>query len=281
MKKEYRLSQVAKIDRVPANDEERRLLPYVGLDDIAPESGRFSEEFRQRPETMLATKVRFTPKHILYGKLRPYLNKVALPNFEGVCTTEILPILPDEKIVEREYLYALLLAPKFVYWASANVSGANLPRIAPDRLAEYRLDLPPLPEQERISEHLRKAKRLLQTRSYVDDISDKLLQATFLEMFGSFDDTFYPFEELAHPGRGSFVNGPFGSNLLTSELRSSGVPVIYIRDIVSRRYTRVSSACVTEEKAEELSALRRNVWNPAPIDSCPMIAWQQGDCDSL
>jgi len=147
----YTLSDVAKIDRKAASDEDRRCLPYIGLDDIDKEVGHFSGDFRRKPETMLASKFRFTPKHILYGKLRPYLNKVVLPYFDGVCTTEILPILPDEKKVDRVYLYALLLEPKFVKWASANVSGANLPRISPERLAEYRFALPSLDEQKRIA----------------------------------------------------------------------------------------------------------------------------------
>ena len=58
--------------------------------------------------------------------------------------------------------------------------------------------------------------------SHAQETSDTFLQAVFLKMFGSWDHTLYPFEELA-PERGSFVNGPFGGNLLTSELRSSGV----------------------------------------------------------
>ncbi len=133
---------------------------------------------------MLATKFRFTPKHILYGKLRPYLNKVALPNFHGVCTTEILPVLPDERKVDRRYLYALLLSPNFVKWASANVSGANLPRITPERLAEYRLALPPLDEQKYIAALLDKADHLRRTRRYVQELSDSFLQSVFLKMFG-------------------------------------------------------------------------------------------------
>jgi type I restriction enzyme, S subunit len=50
----------------------------------------------------------------------------------------------------------------------------------------------------------------------------------------------------------AFVNGPFGSDLLTSELVSEGVPVIYIRDIAERGYQRVSEWCVTPGKAEQL-----------------------------
>jgi type I restriction enzyme S subunit len=51
---------------------------------------------------------------------------------------------------------------------------------------------------------------------------------------------------------GGFVNGPFGSDLLTSELTDSGVPVIYVQDIKEDEYRRLSNAHVTEDKANEL-----------------------------
>lgn len=57
----------------------------------------------------------------------------------------------------------------------------------------------------------------------------------------------------AVPRASGFVNGPFGSNLLTSELRDSGVPVIYVQDIRLEGYQRVSNAHVTREKANDLS----------------------------
>jgi type I restriction enzyme S subunit len=59
---------------------------------------------------------------------------------------------------------------------------------------------------------------------------------------------------IAVDGKGTFSNGPFGSDLLTSELTDTGVPVIYIRDIRDARYERVSTVYVTEEKAQALSA---------------------------
>ncbi len=58
--------------------------------------------------------------------------------------------------------------------------------------------------------------------------------------------------EVALNEKGAFVNGPFGSDLLTSELVSQGVPVIYIRDIREGIYKRVSTVFVTSEKAKEL-----------------------------
>jgi type I restriction enzyme S subunit len=178
------LNEAAKIDRIVASDEECRTFPYVGLEHIEKDVGHFVAEFERKPETLLATKFRFTPRHVLYGKLRPYLNKAALPSFDGVCTTEILPILPIEGKLDRTYLWALLLTPAFVEWASSNVSGANLPRLAPQLLGQYRIPLPPLPEQQRIAAVLSRADRLRRLRRTARELSDTYLQSVFLEMFG-------------------------------------------------------------------------------------------------
>ena len=77
---------------------------------------------------------------------------------------------------------------------------------------------------------------------------------------------------------GSFVNGPFGSDLLTSELKTEGVPVIYVRDIKSGFYERVSTAYVTPSKANQLQVcnvlkgdvLIAKVGDP-PCDTAPYV----------
>jgi type I restriction enzyme S subunit len=181
--KKVAFGKVAKIDRTVAIDDECAILPYIGLEHIEKESGHFADGFVPIPFNMLATNFRFTPKHVLYGKLRPYLNKVVLPNFDGVCTTEILPILPNEGELDRVYLWAVLLSPAFVTWATSQISGANLPRLDPKLLAEYEIPLPPLPEQKRIASLLARADRLRQLRRVAHDLSDTLLQSVFLEMF--------------------------------------------------------------------------------------------------
>ncbi len=178
------LGKVAKIDRTVANDNECLSLPYVGLEHVEKERGHFADGFVPTPLNMLATNFRFTPKHVLYGKLRPYLNKVVLPSFDGVCTTEILPILPNEEKLDRTFLWAILLSPTFVNWATSQISGANLPRLDPKLLAEYEIPLPPLTEQKRIASLLARVDRLRQLRRTAHDLGDALLQSVFLEMFG-------------------------------------------------------------------------------------------------
>lgn len=123
-------------------------------------------------------------------------------------------------------------------------------------LKECTVPLPMLDEQKRITTLLEKANRLRRSRRYVRELSDTFLQSVFLEMFGSWDYSHHPLQKLSQDQHGSFVNGPFGSDLLTSELTSSGVPVVYIRDIVSGVYKRVSTVCVTERKATQLSVCK-------------------------
>jgi len=62
-----------------------------------------------------------------------------------------------------------------------------------------------------------------------------------------------PLVSFASTCRGSFVNGPFGSDLLTSELHAEGVPVVYVKDIAPGRYKKISSSYVTEAKADQLA----------------------------
>lgn len=184
MMKYIMFEEVVKIDRTAATDEECVMLPYVGLEHIEKDTGHFVVGFKPHPETLLASKFRFTSKHVLYGKLRPYLNKVVLPAFDGVCTTEILPLQPIERKLDRVYLWAILQSPTFLAWASSNLSGANLPRLDPKLLLTYRLPLPSLPEQKRLATILEKADRLRRLRRYALELSGTYLQSVFLEMFG-------------------------------------------------------------------------------------------------
>ncbi|MHB8779622.1 MAG: restriction endonuclease subunit S [Anaerolineales bacterium] len=81
-------------------------------------------------------------------------------------------------------MWAILLLPTFVNWATSQISGANLPRLDPKLLAEYEIPLPPLTEQKRIASLLARADRLRQLRRTAHDLGDTLLQSVFLEMFG-------------------------------------------------------------------------------------------------
>jgi type I restriction enzyme S subunit len=178
------LGDVVKVDRTAATEEACLKLPFVGLEHIEKDTGAFVSGYRPVPESLLATKFRFTPQHVLYGKLRPNLNKVLIPRFDGVCTTEILPLLPKNGAIDTTYLYFLLQSPRFVAWATHSVSGANLPRLDPKTLEEFSFYLPPTRSQKIFSDALLRAQTLRRMRRYELQMCDELLPAMFLAFFG-------------------------------------------------------------------------------------------------
>jgi type I restriction enzyme S subunit len=122
-------------------------LPYVGLEDIESHTGRFLGSFN--PQSVKSATFRFSPVHVLYGRLRPYLNKVLAPSFEGHCSTEIFPLRPCKQL-SREFLHYWLLAKETCGRINATCTGARMPRAQMNEVLEFDFPLPPLPEQQRI-----------------------------------------------------------------------------------------------------------------------------------
>lgn len=125
----------------------------------------------------------FNNDHVLYGKLRPYLAKIAAPDFGGICSTDILPIKPGGSL-DRRYLLHFLRTPGMVAHASNNAVGINLPRLSPKVLESFKIPLPPIEEQRRIAAALDAAEALRAKRRQALVKLDSLTQAIFIDMFG-------------------------------------------------------------------------------------------------
>jgi type I restriction enzyme S subunit len=102
-------------------------LPFLGLEHIESVTGRILREALSYGNHGNGTAFLFDTRHVLYCKLRPYLNKVAVPDFVGRCTTELIPLLPREG-VSRDFLAWLLRRPQTVQAAMQERTGARMPR---------------------------------------------------------------------------------------------------------------------------------------------------------
>jgi type I restriction enzyme S subunit len=177
-----RLGDVVAIDRVSVQPEQ---IPsdstYLGLEDIEP-GGRIIQRPVINAGDLKSAKFRFDERHILFGKLRPNLAKVARPGFSGICSTDLLPLLPSS-VIDRDFLSHFLLAPATVAWSSSRTAGVNLPRLSPAVLEDLEIPLPPLPEQRRIAAILDQADELRAKRrralEIVDDFADSLYAESF------------------------------------------------------------------------------------------------------
>jgi len=126
---------------------------FVGLKNIESNTGRLLG-FGKSSETRSA-KTRFRTGDLLYGRLRPYLNKVWVADFEGVCSTDILVFLKND-FVDNNYLSMVLLNSDFVKYTIQRMTGVQHPRISFRSLSKYVVPLPSLHEQHVIAEEIKR-----------------------------------------------------------------------------------------------------------------------------
>lgn len=160
------------------------LIWQITLDHIESDTGRLLEK-SIKPVSEAGTSTHgFDERHVLYSKLRPYLNKVLLPDEIGLGTTELVPMLPDPKRLDRVYLAHYLKSKAFVNWVSSQTAGAKMPRVSMQLFWEHQIPLPPLTEQKRIAAILDKADVIRRKRQQAIQLADDFLRAVFLDMFG-------------------------------------------------------------------------------------------------
>jgi len=227
---------------------------YVGLENISSD-GVFSKAADVSPSELASTKFLFTERHILFGKLRPYLRKTVRPTFAGICSTDIIPIAPSSR-VDRNYLFHFLRTDEVVERATSMASGANLPRISPRHLVEFEIPLPPFAEQLRIAAILDQADGLRRKRRetlvQLSKLGESLFSSTFVDAAEAREWPVWCVGDLATDMR----TGPFGSQLLHSEFVDQGVAVIGIDNAVRNEFVWDKRRYITQAKYETLSRYR-------------------------
>ena len=157
---------------------------HLGLDQIESHTGTVLTKNRRPVSKAGNSTFPFDQSHVLYSKLRPYLNKVVVPDEPGIATTELIPLQPRPHLASREFLAYYLRSPVFLAYASQYVTGAKMPRVILDRFWSHEIPIPPLSEQRRIVEILDQADRLRRLRAEADAITEGILPALFIKMFG-------------------------------------------------------------------------------------------------
>jgi type I restriction enzyme S subunit len=179
---EKTLGEVCAYDKKSYKNDD---LPYVGLEDIQSNTGRLIGPLT--PRSVKSLTFHFTNEHILYGRLRPYLNKVLLPDFEGHCSTEIFPIKPNKNILDRSFLYRWLIATETMNKINATWTGATLPRANMNMVLEFKINVPPLKEQkiivqklDTLSDETKKLEAIYQQKiTDLDELKKSVLQKAF------------------------------------------------------------------------------------------------------
>lgn len=121
----------------------------LDLEDIEKDTSKVTRKVRFSERQSKSHKNVFSAGDVLYGKLRPYLNKVIVADEPGVCTTEILPLRGYES-VDANYIKTFLKSPEFIEYVNAKSYGMKMPRLGTTDAKRSNFALPPLAEQSRI-----------------------------------------------------------------------------------------------------------------------------------
>jgi len=126
-------------------------LPYVGLENIEPETGKLNSINHEMEDSDAK---RFLKGDVLFGKLRPYLAKVLLCDFDGRCSGEFLVL--EGKEYYPGFLQFLLLSDGFIKTVDSSTYGAKMPRAEWEFIGNMKLPVLPIDSQKYIFKFLSK-----------------------------------------------------------------------------------------------------------------------------
>lgn len=170
-------------DIVHPRDMPHGRVTFVGLEHVEPHTGmRIGAEEIELSE-MTGRRARFQEGDIVYGYLRPYLNKVWVAEFDGLCSVDQY-VFSVRNGIDRNYVAHFLRSIEFLRTAPVDTAPGQLPRIRSGEISKTPIPLPQLPEQRRIAAILDKADALRRKRNRVIELLDNLTQSIFQEMFG-------------------------------------------------------------------------------------------------
>lgn len=135
-------------------DGETGELSFIGLQHIEPHTGRRIGKDVLNAETLKGRKFIFSPGEIVYGYLRPYLNKVWIADQDGVCSVDQYVIQPDMQSIVTKYLANFMRSPVFLGKANELTHNLMLPRLRSGLLKSIEIPVPEIEEQHRIVKYL-------------------------------------------------------------------------------------------------------------------------------
>lgn len=158
--------------------------PHIGIDSIEKGTGALKGYRTVKEDGVVSGKYIFTPQHIIYSKIRPNLNKVALPDFEGLCSADAYPILPNPKNCNRIFLALAMRSDYFLDYILQFSARTNLPKVNRKEIAGFSMPLPPLSLQNDFSTFVERVDQQKQTVQQSLEKLELMKKVLMQEYFG-------------------------------------------------------------------------------------------------
>ena len=177
-------SYFAKIDtRMVKDFQEYWEMPHIGVGNIESDSGRLIGYKLVKDAGLTSGKYVFDDSHIIYSKIRPNLNKVALPEFSGLCSADAYPLLVDERHTNRYFFAHILRSDYFLDYILRHSSRTNIPKVNKRQLQSFRCICPPLRLQDEFANSVvrteEQRKVLLKSLAEMENAFNSIMQRAF------------------------------------------------------------------------------------------------------
>ena len=177
--------EIAIIDGNMTTDYEKYAdYPHIGIDSIEKESGLLKGYRTVAEDGVISAKYVFTPAHIIYSKIRPNLNKVALPDFDGLCSADAYPILPIEGKCNRVFLAYDMRSQFFLDYILQFCNRTNLPKVNRKEVTGFRTPLPPIELQNEFASFVAQVDKSKATVQKSLDETQVLFDSLMQKYFG-------------------------------------------------------------------------------------------------
>lgn len=149
----WRLGDILQLrkDVVHPRDNPKGRARFVGLEHIESGTGLRTGSVEVEMSELTGRKPRFYKGDIVYGYLRPYLNKVWVAEFDGLCSVDQYVYSVTDTIADPTFVAWFLRNSVYLERAPISTTPGQLPRIRIEEVASVEVNLPPLTEQRRIS----------------------------------------------------------------------------------------------------------------------------------
>jgi type I restriction enzyme, S subunit len=148
---DWTVKPLLSVVELPTGQVDPRCEPYrsrvlVAPDHIEAATGRLLAKETAAEQRAISGKYTFKAGDIIYSKIRPYLRKAILANFDGLCSADMYPLTPSSH-VSAGFIFAVILGHHFSTFAEAVSARSGIPKINRNELSDYRIALPPPSEQ--------------------------------------------------------------------------------------------------------------------------------------
>jgi len=157
---------------------------YIGLENISKNSGELLGNIKSEASSIKSMKLEFKKKNILYAKLRPNLNKVYYTEIEGICSTDIMVLMFDEKKSIPKLYSSILREQWFNKKVLNGLKGAQLPRISWDYFKMIKVPVPPMEAQKKIILKIENEQKMIDSNKELIKIYEQKIKDKIAEVWG-------------------------------------------------------------------------------------------------